>query len=484
MMFSLFFLFSFSFAIDANVNYKVYQKYTSTTSNFYIGKYRADMIYQILTNYSSNTSNENYVTAFDSLIEEVENLGYKYVVYWDPDNSKYYLVVNNLNIPNVEFVRFRQRITLMKTDNTEDTVLGYYLGPNLGYDATNFVITSDSQVSSLAGFQGVSSYVLRSNVDIYDMTKISDYYCYWDGSSIYYEAPEIPDSIVMENPLSDSEIKSILDIFLESVRNADLPEHYGRYVLTYNKITGRYSGFVYPSYINLGINYCDFDENDNFYYVENSTGPYYLFTSYSEDTDYISQFLDGVDLGMKRPLLYEFRSNSTNSYFRYNTTYDLISGLENSFIISTLDEPVIYTSHKIYSLFLTGTDIFGFGQYEVDEETSIENQVFTDDETGLPTDTTINEYTEEVNSDVNLLSFIQLLFGFIFSLVSFVVRFFAFIVNFIIVPASTTILPPEFVTGIDWIHSFAFGEILLWDIFSILFSVLLSIYIVKLIRSH
>ena len=80
MMFSLFFLFSFSFAIDANVNYKVYQKYTSTTSNFYIGKYRADMIYQILTNYSSNTSNENYVTAFDSLIEEVENLGYKYVV--------------------------------------------------------------------------------------------------------------------------------------------------------------------------------------------------------------------------------------------------------------------------------------------------------------------------------------------------------------------------------------------------------------------
>ena len=185
-------------------------------------------------------------------------------------------------------------------------------------------------------------------------------------------------------------------------------------------------------------------------------------------------------------MIYEFRSNSTNTFFRFNTTYKLLDKLwgdEIPFISSTLDEPIIYTSHKIYSMFFqetiqsTGNNIF-----YPDEETSIIKQEFKDD-LGIDIDNSINESTN-TNTNVNLLSFIKVLFDFIFSLISFLVRFFAFIVTFIVVPASTTILPDGFVQGIEWIHTFAFGEVLLWDIFSISFGVLLSIYIVKLIRSH
>lgn len=306
----------------------------------------------------------------------------------------------------------------------------------------------------------------------------------WTLLDIEYEPSS--DKIVMENPLSDAEIKSILDIFLESVRNADLPEHYGRYVLTYNKITGKYSGFVYPNYVDLGIEYHDFDDEGNRYRCISSVGPYYNFLVYHENNDYIDNLLDSISLLFKEHYIYEFRSNSTNTSFKFLESYSLFGtnlvDADIPFLLSTEYEPIIYTSHKIYSMFFIGNDL-GVPNYIVDYETSIDNQIFTDDD-GFEFDNTLNEFTESTDVSVGVFDFIRLLFGFIFSLVSFLSRFFVFIVSFVMVPASTNILPSEFVTGIEWLHTFAFGDILLWDIFSILFLVLLSTFIVNLIRSH
>jgi len=475
-MFSLFFLFSFSYAATATV--------TIIDSNGVATVYE-DTDDALTSNKSITFDLRNY--------QWTQN--YTDYVFYRRDNFVYQIDFFNMS----DEVKFYYDDTAMHGTTPYKILVNVSNGVQHDFGTYGYLAAATSSVSSKAQMttgkifvnSSISLKLLDSTVPIYKGDFVGSFNssfnphteCIFTDEVVLSGSSSEP-TISMKNPLTDAEIKNILEIFLGSVRNADLPEHYGRYVLTYDKITGRYTGFVYPSYIDLGIKYCDFDENDELYIVENSTGSYYLFTSYSEDSNYISQFLDGINLGMKHPLLYEFRSNSNNTYFKFNTTYDLGRGFENSFVLSTLDEPIIYTSHKIYSLFLTGTDILGFGKYEVDEETSIENQVFTDEETGLPKDTTINEYTDEVNSNVNLLSFIQLLFGFIFSFISFLVRFFTFLVSFIVVPASTTILPSEFVTGIDWLHSFAFGDILLWDIFSILFSVLLSIYIVKLIRSH
>jgi len=470
MMFSLFFLFSFSYA-DITFTFEdgKYATYGNTYTNDYDG-YLSDV-----NSISSLDPNQVTVALPDLVVPDSVVAEYPYqtifrgvLPYYVVIFSKQPLMAKTSDVADYDYAINRYKSLLFESG--KDSFMQYTTYPGKSSwsgqrisSATNAVYTTDE--SSCA--------IYYANYELLN---------YNTKTQVYFDnSVSVPK---MENPLTDEEIKTILQVFLESVRDADLPEHYGRYVLTYNKITGRYSGFVYPNYIDLGIRYGDFDEDDNFYIVENSTGLYYVFSSYQEDEDYISRFFDAIDLSMKHPLLYEFRSNSTNTSFRFNTTYDLEYYLENGFVISTLDEPIIYTSHKIYSLLLTGSDVLGFAKYEVDEETSIENKVFTDEETGLPTDTTLNEYTEEPNTDVNLVSFIKLLFQFVLAIASFLVRFLSFIVTFIMVPSSTSILPPEFITGIDWIHSFAFGEILLWDIFSILFAVLLSMYLVKLIRSH
>lgn len=217
----------------------------------------------------------------------------------------------------------------------------------------------------------------------------------------------------------------------------------------------------------------------NFYRVEGGVSNYYYFCPYTEDEGYILQFFEGGNLGVSRPLLYEFKSNSTNSYFDYvgNHDMDVVTSPKHSLV----NEPIIYTSHKIHSLFWVGNDSFGFAQLEVDEDTSILHQEFVDDAGDLM-DTTINEFTNQTNEHINIFSIGKNLILFFSSLLSFLIRFYLFIFTFINIPASTTILPSEFVVGIDWLKTFAFGDILLFDILAISFGILFSIYIFNLIK--
>lgn len=460
MMFSLFFLFSFSYAgtvtingdsydcpeiadtvIDCEFEDYIFVKYNNA---YYTGSY-----YQLYFLDSSNSSYSNLAILGKQASHVINDIQYYRYYFLKTTNGTNYSLIS----PQLTGYKL-----IAHSDNK--------------YKFSNSFVIQNFDYELLAFGNNIE--FLHCNYPAYNIEGTQNN---WTLLDIEYEPS---DKIVMENPLTDAEIKSILEIFLESVRNADLPDHYGRYVLTHNKVTGKCRGFVYPSYIDLGLEYFDFTEDGSITLIEKATGPYYRFSIYEEDENYFSMFFDALDLLIKKPVIYEFVSNSSNTAFIFNETHNLIGDVAPP--INTVNEPIFYTSHKIYSLFFIDSE--GFGSFEVDENTSINKQEFINPETGLPLDTTINEYTDEVSSNVNLLSFIKLLFEFIFSLVLFLIKFLTFIVSFIIVPASTTILPPEFVTGIDWIHSFAFGEILLWDIFSILFSVLLSIYIVKLIRSH
>lgn len=462
-MFSLFFLFSFSSAATVTINITEFDGTVNT----------------IVEENSEIDSDVTYTLDLNT-IQYVDST-YEYCILYYQKSYKYYL--------------YRPSATIAVTP------LGFYNGNYCSYayainkdDLTKYGFTCGSfgrSYSSVSQDGTTGTYrFLYSTKDIYMLD--CDFVYPYDSENValgevYFSSESSSQQPGMVNPLTDEEIKSILEIFLESMASYGLPPDYERFVLTYNVGADSYSGFVYSKYSDLSLKYLEMNIETNFWeYFLDGVGPFYSFFMYKDNRplSYKINFFN-------KPQIIEFNSNSDNTAFVFNKIYDLsdhmysledMYGQDDYLVLSTENEPIIYTSDKIQSLIFTG-NILGVDEFEEDENTSLTYKEITDEE-GNVIDDTVSTIAPEVETNVNILSFFGLLFGFIFSVVSFVIRFFSFMVSFVIIPSSTTILPDGFVQGIDWIHSFAFGDILLWDIFSILFLVLFSIFLVNLIHSH
>lgn len=347
-LFSLILMCSVSFAYDVipNTTYSWHQKdYNVSSTTFLDTTYTRDQVYNILKNIYNDKTNENYIDSFNTLTEEMDSLGYKWIVLDKGNELSLY-----------SSWKYDVAFGVKQRTSPSDGSISYYYGV-IGTKITSsseefcYEISSTNTyryhtISSAAvGKNAWNSFVSPSteyevyaaNTPIYLGIPDTEGTFTWDGASYYYQP-----SSGSTTQFTDEQIAEIVERFINS--EAYFGDVFGDdYFITYDNLTGYFRGYSYDSSIDLAIEYGNYDEEGNFVTTGTKEGEAWQIRPYIFEGNVFNKFSDWLSSKFN---IYSFRcysispDNSIEPRWLYDLQYNYCSNyVEN--------EVVIYTTKQI-----------------------------------------------------------------------------------------------------------------------------------------
>lgn len=236
--FTLFFSVSNAFTLEANVDYTNGSPSKSTITSF-VG-YSSSNINTICMNYYNDSSNEEYITAFNDMIFAFSAEGY----------DKYFIqsYKATAGIDDIYAYFFPSSVDVC-TNSANSSI--YFC-----FDNTETLIEWKGTVSKLykntvtvPTIFGVGSYFSNpfyTNVNVKQTTpSTQSYYFYWDGETYFYKAESEPDIPTM----SDSKFSAMLEeITTSELFYQHIPSDYrSNFYVQYDVNSDNYLFYFYPS---------------------------------------------------------------------------------------------------------------------------------------------------------------------------------------------------------------------------------------------
>lgn len=364
-LFSLIMMCSVSFGMEPFVEYIGTEFGNNSTTGCKIGNYTSTIINDILQNYRSDNTNENYKTAYDTLLQTLNDLGYQYIVY--EYSSRYYLMTNRPEY-KVEFV------ALPPTSTSTKIQYGFYyegahddtisLGHIFGYGKNcvcSFKLSSGRQI----GFticEAENDSLITSNSDIYKMTYVSSSKFYWDGASYYYEIPKQGENSGNNtSDFTDEQIAEIVERFVNSnARIENMPHLYTDFFITYDNLTGYYRAYTYMSSVDLAIEYGNYDEEGNFVTTGTEEGEAWQIRPYVFGGNIFERFNDWISY-KRNEIAFKYFSISPDSsiepHYIGTLEYNYCSNYRENEVVIYSTKQIRYVGEKTNSEGKTETEI-------------------------------------------------------------------------------------------------------------------------------